>query len=224
MTKLLIDKEDTTRYPRFYNKSLVDEFGQAKGYKVVNVSRQFIRNEIEAFVKERRYGINLVRNLLDGLYIDYDDSDTIETVNNNEFIVSNNTDYDTTVVSSDPKVFNKIRNDRIILGNLKFYPNKTVIETQDKKEKIVNPKLFRNILVVNPYSEYLKFYEKALKNKNFNIIIAQCGTVYDQDHNFKVRQMEYLLYKLNGKAINYHAEDNRDNYAFIVASEGARIK
>ena len=223
MTQLLIDKDDVDRYPRFYNKSLVDEFGQAKGYKKVNISRLFIRNEIEAFVRERTYGINLVRNILNGLYIDYKDSNTIETVNNSEFIISKNTDYDTTVVTSDPKVFNKIRRDRIIFGNLKLYQNRTIIEMQDKKEKLVNPNLFRNILVVNPYSEYLKFYEKKLRNEDFNVIIAECGTRYDKDHDFKVAQMNELLHRIDGQAIKYHAEDNKDNYAFVIASKNARL-
>ena len=89
---------------------------------------------------------------------------------------------------------------------------------------LVNPTLFRNLLVVNPYSEYLKFYEKELKNNNFNVIIAECGKKQDRDHDFKVRQMNELLSRLNGHVINYHAEDNKDNYAYVIASDGARIK
>ena len=223
MARLYVEKNDPTRFPRFYNQSLIDEYAGARGYNIVNISRLYVRNDIEAFIKERGDSINLVRRALDGLYIDYRDSDTIEVQNNRDFIISNNTDYDTTIVTRDPKTLDKIRRDRVIIGKLKIYPNKTVIERDNIKDKIVNPNLFNTILITNPHVNNTRFYEKELKNKNFNIILVQSGKVTDRDYGFKLNQMDYLYNSLGGKVITYHTEKN-DNYAYVIASENSRLK
>ena len=70
MAKLVIEKGDPTVFPRFYNFGLIDDFGNARDMNVINVSRFYVRNDIESFVKERGQSISLVRDLLNSLLED----------------------------------------------------------------------------------------------------------------------------------------------------------
>lgn len=230
MAKLLIEKGDPGDFPRFYNFPLIDDYGNARGMKVVNVSRLFISEDIEVFVRERRHSIELVRNLLDSKAIDYRDSDTIEYVNNREFIVSNNTDCDTTIVTPDLSVLRNIRRDRVILKKLGMLDNCPILfndkEYRENKHKFkaINSLLYKTIMIINPSPYSIKVFEKLFTNPYFNVIIGESGKIYDRDREDKINTMKTLYdkYGNNGNDLSMIDVTQRYNYACLLTSTSLR--
>lgn len=221
MAKLIIENGDPCDFKRFYNDVLINQYGDALGYKVVNVSRQFVQDDIECFIRERRYGIRLVRDILNGRNIDFRDSDSIECVDNKEFIMSNNTDYDTTIMTPDTSVYKWIRKDRIINNRLKVRNGVPYGINKNGKLKYINPYLYRKLIILNPRIVSLKYYEKLLENPRFNVIIGVAGKDYDRDRNKKLEQMR-RLYKLTDTDYTLYDETRKDDYASIIVPQGAR--
>ena len=221
MARLIIGDGDPTIFKRFYNDALINQYGDALGYKVVNVSRQFIQDDIECFIRERRYGIRLVRDILNGRNIDFRDSDTIECVDNKEFIMSNNTDCDTTIMTPDTSVYKWIIKDRVILNRLKVCEGVPYGINKDGKLKYINPHLFRTLIILNPQIVSLKYYEKLLKNPRFNYIIGVTGKDYDLDKDLKQEQIK-RLYELTDTDYTLYNESRYDDYASIIVPQGAR--
>ena len=221
MAKLIIGDGDPTIFKRFYNEALINQYGDALGYKVVNVSRQFIQDDIECFIRERRIGIRLVRDILNGRNIDFRDSDTIECVDNKEFIMSNNTDYDTTIMTPDSSVYKWIRKDRVILNRLKVENGVPKGINKKGELKTIDPNLFKRLIILNTRIVSLKYYEKLLKNPRFNVIIGVAGKDYDRDRDLKQEQMK-SLYQLTDFDYTLYNETRYDNYASIIVPQGAR--
>ena len=197
MAKLFIDPEDPSIFPRFYNQSLIDNYGEARGVNVVNVSRPSIKFDVENFVKERMNSVTLVHDILNGRVINYRDCDTIEAVENREFIVSKDKDCDTTIVTPDVNIYEDIRRDRVILKRLKIYNGIPYLVDKNKKMKEVNYQLFKTIMIMNPYVTSMKYFERLVNNPNFNVIIGTCGKTYDRDYGRKIDQMSNLYERTN---------------------------
>ena len=227
MAKLVIEKKDPTFFPRFYNYALIDDYGNARGMNVVNVSRICIKDDIEVFVKERMESIALVRDLLNSKAIDYRDSNTIEYVNNREFIVSNNTDCDTTIVTPDQTVLKDIRRDRVILKRLGMLDNCPILlnDKDDKQKfKVINSLLYNTIMIINPSPYSIKVYERLFDNPYFNVIIGESGKTYERDIKEKMGIMYrlYYTYGNNGNDLSMINVKRQNNYACILASTNLR--
>ena len=227
MAKLMVEKGDPCDFPRFYNYPLIDDYGNARGLNVVNVSRLCIKDDIEVFVKERQESIALVRNLLNSKAINYRESDTIESVNNREFIISNNSDCDTTIVTPDQKVLNDIRRDRVLLKRLGMIDNCPILlnENDDKQKfKVINSFLYNTIMIINPSPYSIRVYEKLFTNPYFNVIFGECGKTYERDRKEKMGIMYrlYYTYANNGKDLSMINVKQQNNYAAILTSTGLR--
>ena len=223
MAKLVIEKGDPTVFPRFYNFGLIDDFGNARDMNVINVSRFYVRNDIESFVKERGQSISLVRDLLNSLLVNYRDSNTIESVNNKEFLISNNTDYDTTIATTDISMLKKIRRDRIKLGKLKVFNGEPfIVNTMNGYNyKLIDPRLFNTIMLINPNLNHIKEYERLSKNPNYKFIIGVCGKTYDHDCNHKINDIDYLSRRIDNNMAPYNVRRGND-YASILIPNNIR--
>ena len=221
MARLFIEPEDPSKFPRFYNESLINNYGDARGYKVVNVSRINIRFDIENFVKERGDSMMLVQDLLNARLIDYRDCDTIEYVENREFVVSNNVDCDTTIVTPDVNIYKDVRRDRVILKRIKIYNSLPYLVDKNRNRKLIDPRLFKTIMIMNPYFESIRFYERFATNPDYNIIIGNCGKTYDKDIEYKIDQMDELYTRTNGILHPYFVTRG-SNYAYVLTSENLR--
>ena len=222
MAKILVENHDPTRFTRYYNSTLVDQYADACGYNIVNLSRWFTQDDIESFIKDRRYSLYLTRDILNGKGINYFESDTVECVDNKEFILSNNTDCDTTILTPDTTVFRWIKRDRIMLRKLRIHNGIPYGVNKDNDYKLLQPRLFHTLLIINPRIGSLKFYDELLNNPNYNVILGVAGKTYDKDYQSKVKSIEDLAHNTDQIYRTTNTTRN-DSYACIMTPQKLRI-
>jgi len=210
-----------------YSIQLLNEYMASRGVNVVNLESSFAIEDVERFIKERKRSNNLYARYLDGLTIDYHDSDTIENIDCREFLISNTCDFDTTVLSSDRRIYHDVRSDRIILGNIKIFNGVPTIAHRVKDGyhyQLLNGNLYKTIMKTNPRIDGIKYFGRLKQISNFNLIVGINGNNFDFDKDNKFKAMNELSNELGNDVIRFQYS-NEDDYLYLIASKSLkRIK
>ncbi len=220
------NKKENPLLTKNYSYGVLNEYMASRGMKIVNLENTFVLEDLERFIKERTSSNDKYRKFLDGLTIDYRDSDTIESVDSREFIISSSCDCDTTIASRDRKISDTIRRDRVIPGNIKIYNGVPVIAYRvwDGYYYKVVLDNFRTIMKTNPIVSNIKYFRDIKEVSGHNIILGVNGSIYDRDRKDKLFEMDKLANNLDNNYVKFQYEDN-DDYLYIIASrELKRIK
>ena len=206
---------------RIYSRALLHEYMASRGIKVINLESSFVLEDLERFIKERKRSNDKYSRFLEGLTLNYRDSDTIENIDNKEFLISRTCDYDTTILSSDKKILDLVPAHRVILGNIKIYNGIPTIANKVKDGyhyNVINNNHFKTIMKTNPRVDSIKYFDSIKKISGFNIIVGINGNNYDYDKKDKINAMNQLSNSLDNDYIRFMYDDD-DDYLYIIASK-----
>ena len=221
------NRKENPLLKRRYSHALLNEYMASRGIKIVNLENTFVLEDIERFIKERENSINRYSRFLDGLTIEHHDSDTVESIDAREFIISRTCDYDTTIVSADRKVLNMVNPSRVIIGNVKIYHGIPTIAHKVKDGyhyHTLDHTRFKTIMKTNPSIDNIKYFSELKEVSGFNLIVGVTGNIYDRDMNEKLEAMNNLSNDLDSNYVRFKYYDEND-YIYLIASQNLkRIK
>jgi hypothetical protein len=207
-----------------YSDSLLEEYQNARGYTGINPNNPVIMEDIEKFIKERKRSNDLYGELLDCLMLDCRDCDTIENINAKEFLISRTCDYDTTVATSDRKIYDDVRRDRVMIGNIKVFDGiPELVTKKDGTMVFTSLDSFKTIMVTNPRVKAMRYFSEIFKVGKYNLIMGINGMDHDYDRKQKVNTMNKIADTFGNSIIARSIYDpSTDDYAYVIATRNFR--
>jgi len=219
---------ENMKYAReYFSEGLLGEYKTARGYEFINLDNPLVIEDIHRFIEERKQSNNYYANLLDALSIDYQGSDTIEFINYKGFLISKDVNCDTTVVSFDKTIYDDVRRDRVLPGNIRIYKGLPYLLSKQSNgfygERSLEKTSFKTIMKTNPSIKAFQYYGDLYKLGRFSLIIGINGKAYDKDAQTKVDAL-YNLASQTGSDMLYYGNYNpyTYDYAHVLAPTSLR--
>ena len=210
-----------------YSKALLTDYMNSRGLKSVDLGSSFTIMDIEAFIKERKNSTERYARMLDALTLDYRESNTIENIDCKEFLITRTCDFDTTVATSDKKIYDCVRADRVLLGNIKVFNGIPTLANKVGSGyhfRTLDNTGFKTIMKTNPQIEAIKYFSNLKRISGFNLIIGVNGSIYDYDRYYKEQAIYNLGNRLDNNFIKFHYEDDTNYMTLVASRELKRIK
>ncbi len=221
------NKKDNPLLKKGYSKALLTDYMNSRGLKAIDLGSSYTIMDIELFIKERQNSTERYARMLDALTLDYRESDTIENIDCKEFLITRTCDFDTTVATSDKKIYDCVRPDRVLLGNIKIFNGIPTLANKVGRGysyKTLDDTGFKTIMKTNPQIESIKYFNNLKKISGFNLIVGVNGSIYDYDRYNKEQAIYDLGNRLDNNFIKFHYEDDEDYITLVASRELKRIK
>lgn len=213
--------DDNKKERKNYSQAIINEYKASRGFTSIDLGSYLFKDDIKRFIRERKESTNKYTRFLEGLTLDFHESDTIENIDCKEFLVSNTCDFDTTVATSDKKIFDIVKRDRVIIGNIRVYngiPTLANKVNDGYHYSVIENNYFKTIMKTNPRIESIKYFSRLKEVSGFNMIIGVTGNTFDCDMQEKIEAMNNLSNALDDNYIRFQYEDE-DDYVYIIASK-----
>lgn len=210
-----------------YSKVLLTDYMNSRGLKAIDLGSIYTIMDIESFIKERQNSTDKYARILDGLALDYRESDTIENIDCKEFLISRTCDYDTTVATSDKKIYDKVRPDRVLLGNIKIFNGTPTLANKVRdgyNYRTLKDTEYKTIMKTNPQITSIKYFSNLNRISGYNLIVGVNGSIYDYDRYNKEQAIFNLGNRLDDNYIKFYYEDEEDYIALVASRELKKIK
>ena len=204
-----------------YSQSLINEYKASRGFSSIDLGSFLFKDDVKRFIRERKESTDKYTRFLEGLTLDFHESDTIENIDCKEFLISNTCDFDTTVATSDKNIFDIVKRDRAIIGNIRIYngiPTLAIRVNDGYHYSVIDNTHFKTIMKTNPRIESIRYFSRLKDVSGFNMIIGVNGNTFDCDMKSKIEAMNNLSSNLDDNYIRFQYEDE-DDYIYIIASK-----